>query len=340
MTIKAKLYTEVPLEVASFRIDHSDSIFLLGSCFTENIGKRLAEFGFQTMMNPFGILYNPLSMAIAMSYCLDDKRIGEESLVFHDDLWHSWLHHGAFSRRDKQECLDVCNQAISDVHQFLQTCNTIIITFGSAWYYRLKCTHQRPADGKSACELRGENKSMDPGGPMLRTHNSQFTTHDSQFHTIVANCHKVPASNFEKRLATVEEAVNAWTPLLERLLEKGVRIIFTVSPVRHQAYGAHGNQLGKAVLLLAIDQLNSQFTSHNSQLSEYNSQLAYFPAYEIVTDELRDYRFYADDMAHPSALAEQIVWRRFQETFMNQETIDRCIDYEKMIRRNAHRPLH
>lgn len=310
-----KLYTEVPLKNAQFGIDHSDSIFLLGSCFTENIGKRLEELNFLTMMNPFGILYNPLSMATALSYCLDDKRIGEEHLVFHDDLWHSWLHHGSFSRRDKQECIDTCNQAISDAHIFLQTCNTVIITFGSAWYYQLK-------DGWYA------------GVPACGSETSQ-TSNIIHYTSIVANCHKVPASYFEKRLATVDDVVDAWNPIVKRLLAKGVRIIFTVSPVRHQAYGAHGNQLGKAVLLLAIDQI-----IHQTSYIKHHTSPTYFPAYEIVTDELRDYRFYADDMAHPSPLAEQIVWHRFQETFMTQQTIDRCNDYEKINRRNAHRPLH
>lgn len=288
------------------------------------MGKRLTDLNFQTLINPFGILYNPLSMATALSYCLDDKRVGEEHLVFRDNLWHSWLHHGSFSRHDKQECLDACNNAINNAYTFLLTCNTVIITFGSAWYYQLKCNNPRPADVESSA-------------------------------SIVANCHKVPAANFEKRLASVEEVVDAWSPLVKRLLAKGTRIIFTVSPVRHQAYGAHGNQLGKAVLLLAIEELISRHsnpdnshqdptilssTSQHQKSNDKNTQLSYFPAYEIVTDELRDYRFYADDMAHPSPLAEQIVWQRFQETFMTQETIDRCDDYEKMNRCNAHRPLH
>ena len=285
-----------------FRIGHFDSIFLLGSCFTENIGKRLAELNFLTMINPFGILYNPLSMATALTYCLDDKRIGEEHLVSCDDLWHSWLHHGSFSRRDKQECLDACNKAINNAFKYLQTCNTLIITFGSAWYYQLK-------------------------------DNYQFPISNFQLPKVVANCHKVPAAYFEKRLATVDQVFEAWRPIVDRLMKRGARIVFTISPVRHQAYGAHGNQLGKAVLLLAIEELISRFKNKNSQLS-------YFPAYEIVTDELRDYRFYAEDMAHPSPLAEQIVWQRFQQTFMTQDTIDRCNDYEKINRRNAHREIH
>lgn len=319
-----KLFSEVPIELEQFRIGHSDPIFLLGSCFTENMGNRLEDLNFQSMMNPFGIQYNPLSMATALYYCMEDRRVGEEDLILRDDLWHSWLHHGSFSRRDKQECLDACNQTISDAHIFLQTCNTVIITFGSAWYYQLSDNYQ-----------------------------SSIPNH--QFPKIVANCHKVPAAYFEKHLATVDQVVEAWSPLVDGLMKRGTRIIFTISPVRHNAYGAHGNQLGKAVLLLAIEKLISRYrnpdnSDQDSTLpswantkSEYrilDSQLAYFPVYEIVVDELRDYRFYADDMAHPSPLAEQIVWQRFQETFMTQDTIDRCNDYEKTNRRNAHRQIH
>lgn len=291
-----KLITEVPVELSEFKISYLDPVFLIGSCFTENMGKRLAELGFQTLMNPFGILYNPLSMATALSYCLDDKRVGEGDLVEHDGLWHSWLHHGVFSRRDRQECIDVCNRAIDEAHDFLMSCNTMIVTFGSAWFYAL-----------------AENGM------------------------VVANCHKVPAPHFEKCLATVDGIVALWKPLLDRLLDNGVRVVFTVSPVRHQAYGAHGNQLGKAVLLLAIEQLVQKTMQSNPSTIR---QVSYFPSYEIVVDELRDYRFYADDMSHPSPLAEEIVWQRFQQTFMTQETIVRCDVVEKQNRRNAHRPLH
>ena len=150
-------------------------------------------------------------------------------------------------------------------------------------------------------------------------------------------CHKVPSGEFEKGLASIDEVVDAWRPLVALLTAKGVRIIFTVSPVRHQAYGAHGNQLGKAVLLLAIERLVEQA---GDMARERAADVSYFPAYEIVVDELRDYRFYADDMAHPSPLAEQLVWQRFQETFMTDETVSRCEEAEKALRRSAHRPLH
>lgn len=282
-----RLNTPVPLEHLGFSISHSDHIMLMGSCFAENMGKRMQNLRFDVNVNPFGILYNPLSMAEALSRCLDNSEMGEESLVQYEGLWHSWLHHGSFSSVDKVECLNACNDAIHAANNFLKSCSVVILTFGSAWYYELS------ASGK-----------------------------------VVANCHKLPAANFTKRIATVDEVVSMWKPLVERLKQSGIKVVYTVSPVRHQAYGAHGNQLGKAVLLLAIEHLVAEVGG------------VYFPAYEILVDELRDYRFYADDMAHPSPVAEQIIWQRFQDATMTQETILRCDEIEKENKRSAHRPIH
>lgn len=288
-----KLSTPVIVDKPSFDIASGESLFLIGSCFTENIGRKLTDSGFDTFLNPFGILYNPLSMAEAMKRCIECCEIGDEMLVQHDGLWHSWLHHGSFSNSDKQQCLEACNKKIIEANHFLDNCQLVIVTFGSAWLYEID------------------------GG------------------TVVANCHKVPAYRFEKRICSVCEVVKAWQPLLEYLLLKGKKVIFTVSPVRHGAYGAHGNQLGKAVLLLAIEELMQSFAGKDVVFF-----LHYFPSYEILMDELRDYRFYADDMLHPSSLAEEIIWCRFQQTYMSKETIAMCDERDKQNRRAAHRVLH
>lgn len=292
---EVKLQTPVVVGQSDFTLGYDNHTFLMGSCFTERMGIRLQALHFPVMLNPFGILYNPLSMAEALNRCLDDREIGEESLVFHDGLWHSWLHHGAFSSTDRDECLLRCNEAIHKAHLFLQQCDRMILTFGSAWHYRLS----------------------DPSGEGM----------------VVANCHKVPAARFVKRLASVEEIMGLWQPLVDRLTSRGIHLFFTISPVRHWAYGAHGNQLGKAVLLLAVEQL--QASSRDS-----SARMSYFSAYELMMDELRDYRFYADDMLHPSSLAEEIVWRRFQQFCMSETTIERCEQVDKDNRRLAHRPLH
>ncbi len=290
-----KLYTPVAATDAGFILSPDEALFFMGSCFAENMGMRMKRLHFPVMLNPFGILYNPLSMADALRRCLDCKEIDETVLFCHDGLWHSWLHHGAFSQSDKMRCLSACNTAIREAHAFLQRCRTMVLTFGSAWCY--------------------------------------LTTYEG-FSGVVANCHKVPASRFHLRLVSVEEMVEAWRPLLKRLLDGGMRIVLTVSPVRHGAYGAHGNQLGKAVLLLALEKLVSELSPAT------DGTLAYFPAYEIVMDELRDYRFYADDLLHPSTMAEEIVWQRFASFCMNDETVAYCDKMDKQNRRAEHRPLH
>lgn len=283
-----KMTTPVVVEPSAFTIGHGDRIMLIGSCFTENIGERLQSLRFPVMINPFGILYNPLSIADALNRCIDEVYIDEGDVVLHDGLYHSWIHHGSFSRKDRQQCIDECNKTLRQANIFLQQCNTLVITLGSAWYYTY-------------------------GG------------------RVVANCHKVPATSFEKHLSSVEEVVTVLKPVIDRLISRGIRVIFTVSPVRHNAYGAHGNQLGKAVLLLAIEQLMKDYPSQ---------EVAYFPSYEIINDELRDYRFYADDLLHPSAMAEEVIWQRFMQTYMTEATIKDCDAIEKENRRLSHRPLH
>lgn len=281
-----RLQTTVPTEPLPFKVSHDEPILLIGSCFTENMGQRMASLHFDTLINPFGIMYNPLSIAEALRRCLDNDPVDDSILVQRDGLWHSWLHHGAFSRHDRQDCLDACNAHIDKAHAFLGRCRKIIVTLGSAYYYTLNATG-----------------------------------------LVVANCHKVPSAEFGLHLASVEEITTAWQPLMKRLREAGFELLFTVSPVRHNAYGPHGNQLGKAALLLAVDSLCRSFGA------------SYFPAYEIVVDELRDYRFYADDLSHPSPLAENIVWQRFQLSTMSDATIALCDQYDSENRRTAHRTI-
>lgn len=290
-----KLQTPVETSPAPFEVTHEGPLLFMGSCFAERIGQRLQQLHFPVLLNPFGILYNPLSMADALRRCLDDSPITGRELVLHEGLWHSWLHHGSFSQPDKEACLAACNEAIHEAHRFLSQCRTVVLTFGSAWCYSV-------AEG--------------------------------DYNGIVANCHKVPATRFSRRLASVEEVTAAWQPLLQRLLAAGMQVLLTVSPVRHSAYGAHGNQLGKAVLLLAIERLIAQLPA------EQQRAVAYFPAYEIMMDELRDYRFYADDLLHPSTMAEEIVWQRFAAFCMSETTRTLCDTLDKEYRRAAHRTLH
>ncbi|MBR1792067.1 MAG: GSCFA domain-containing protein [Bacteroidales bacterium] len=280
-----QLQTPVVVPRADFSLSHDDSILLVGSCFTDHMGERLQRAGFHTLTNPFGVLYNPCSIAACLTRCFEATPVTSDDLVFHDGLWHSWLHHGSFSSVDKEQCLALCNKSMTDAHDFLRSCSTVIVTLGTAYVYYLK--------------------NQDSKG------------------RVVANCHRLPADRFVRRLLSVEECVSA----LLSLPLQGKRVIFTVSPIRHLADGAHGNQLSKSTLLLALEQYAQQV------------EATYFPAYEIVLDELRDYRFYERDMVHPSPLAIDIVWQRFQSCFFSSVTQNACHQYEKQFRQQQHRPI-
>lgn len=283
-----KLITKVQTESGGLVIDHKRPILLLGSCFADEVGARLSAAGFEVLCNPFGTLYNPASIAACLHRAISDEAVGDDCMVFNEGLWHSWLHHGRFSHPDKSVALRDANYAIHQAHIFLQRKPLIIVTFGTAWVYRL--AHE--------------------GSPMLGQ--------------VVANCHKLPAAWFVRSMMNQNEIVDMWQPLLEDL---ATEVLFTVSPIRHMADGAHGNQLSKAVLLLAVEQLLA-------------SGRWYFPSYEIALDELRDYRFYARDLCHLSDVAVDIIWERFQSTYMSSETQQHCRRCEAQWRQSQHRPLH
>ena len=238
--------------------------------------------GFDMLCNPFGTLYNPLSIVACLRRAVDNRLMEGEELVLHDGLWHSWLHHSRFSHVDREECLSRCNEAIRRTHDFLKRKPLLVVTFGTAWVFE-----------------RGGN--------------------------VVAYCHKVPQREFVRRRLTVEEIVEVWQPMVDVL---GCEMLFTVSPIRHTADGAHGNQLSKATLLLAVD-----------RLTETNRGVYYFDSYELLMDEMRDYRFYARDMCHPSEVAVEIVWERLQETYMSAATREQVRSREKEFRQSQHRKI-
>ena len=284
-----QLTTPVETILSPLRIDHSTPLLLLGSCFSDEVGTRLKQAGFNVLCNPFGTLYNPLSIALALRHAVEDCEIGSEWLVHADGLWHSWMHHSRFSHPEQDTCIARCNQSIHQTHQFLNQQPVLIVTFGTAYSFFLHTDSVTPP-------MQGQ---------------------------VVANCHKLPAAMFTRRRITLEEIAAAWQPFTTLH-----PIVFTVSPIRHMADGAHGNQLSKSTLLLSVE-----------QLLNFCPDWHYFNSYEILMDELRDYRFYARDMCHPSDLAVDIVWQRFQDTFMSPQTQSRCRQEEKAARQALHRPI-
>ena len=285
-----ELYTYIHIPKAPFRFSCTEQMLLLGSCFAENIGTRLAGNKFNVDINPFGTLYNPASIAAALRMLLHPQRFTAGDLFGHEGVYHSFAHHSRFSSTSETECLRNINDRLEGSANGFRKTAYLVVTLGTAYVYRLKSS--------------GE---------------------------VVANCHKLPEKIFDRSMLTVAEIVSEWKELLLSLWEQNpeLKILFTVSPIRHWKDGAHGNQLSKATLLLAVDELQSA----------YPERIAYFPAYEIMMDELRDYRFYATDMLHPSELAIDYIWQRFTENFLSDETKGILKEWAEIQKAINHRPF-
>ncbi len=275
-----KLQTIVDIKPSEWKIGYEDKILMLGSCFSDEIGEQMQQRYLNVTCNPFGTLYNPLSIAQAL------QMTEVLQLVEHDGLWHSMAHHGSFSRATKEEAEQAIRASIQTMQQALKEATVVIVTFGTAWVY----------------EMKGEGLPVTGYG-------------------VVGNCHKLPESCFTRRRLSVEEIVAAWRPILDCYPDK--HWLFTVSPIRHIRDGLHENQISKATLLQAVEQLGD-----------------YFPSYEIMLDELRDYRFYADDLVHPSSLAVNYIWERFVDTFCTNQTKNELVLQHKRWKHEHHLPLH
>lgn len=255
-----KLQTPVADEKCRVGISYDDKIMMLGSCFSDNIGKRLSELGFDVCVNPFGTLYNPASIASAVSRLVNGEHFTEKECVEIGagcERVCSFSHHTSFSGIDAKEFLTKANDALDKASLFFRECNKVIITLGTSWCFRHIGTG-----------------------------------------SIVSNCLKHPAVEFQRERLEVQEIATLLKDIIETDCGKRKEYIFTVSPIRHFKDGAHGNQLSKAGLLLGID-------------SVIGDHADYFPAYEIVMDELRDYRFYAEDMCHPTSQTTEYILERF-----------------------------
>lgn len=280
--------TEIETIPSSFRIRYEDPVLLTGSCFTENIGQRLKEVLFQTVINPFGVVYNPLSVKQSLELILSGRDYTSEDLEFYNEQWYSWDHHSSFSGPDQEKVLQDINLQLTMASEFLKKASFVFISFGTAWVYRLK-----------------------------RTGN------------IVCNCHKVPAREFERKMLTVEEIHSSYKSVIQDLLDFNpqLKIIFTVSPVRHWKDGAHGNQLSKSVLHLAVNQI----------IEDHKNLCEYFPSYEILLDDLRDYRYYSDDLLHPNQQAIDYIWEKFTHVYFDERTKKYIKEISGIVRASNHR---
>lgn len=282
-----KLQTTVDIPKSPFEIKHTDKVMLIGSCFADEVGQQFVRGGFDALVNPFGTLYNPASIAAILLRCIslnESKELFEDK----DGTWHSWMHHSKFSAMTKEELQSRINSTTQAASEFLHSADVLIITFGTAIIYRLQ-----------------ENGML------------------------VANCHKQPDSLFIRQRLSAYDIEDQWQMLISLLqsINPKLRIIFTVSPIRHKRDGYHVNNVSKGILLQAVDELTVGNCS------------SYFPSYEIMLDELRDYRFYADDMIHPSPLAVQYIWERFQDTYFSAQTKDAVLKANKEYARSLHRAI-
>jgi hypothetical protein len=272
------------------KISYQSKSFYTGSCFTENIGNYLQALKFPVCVNPFGILYNPMSIFESLRSLINKKEFTKEDLILNKDIWCSLHHHGRFSDTDKNNCLDNINRTGSSASEFLKKAGFLFITFGTSYAYRHK------------------EKKM-----------------------IVANCHKFPAPHFEKILLDVDTIVHEFKSL-EKLLLKfnpDIKIILTVSPVRHINDGIVENQLSKSILHVAIHKIISD-----------TKNCFYFPAYELQMDDLRDYRFYGADMAHPNEIAIGYIRKKFIETYIDKDSQNILAEIEKLLAAKNHRTFH
>ena len=275
-------------------IGYQDKILLVGSCFTEHIGNNLQSLKFSTLQNPNGILFDPASVAGSITSYIQDKRYQEEDLFHYNELWQSWQHHSVFSHTDKTECLRNINASQQRAHAFLKDAKWLVITLGSAFSYRL-------------IEQAG-----DPG------------SHP------VANCHRLPAQCFRKHLMTLEEINTVLDNCLHQLFRFNphIRILFTISPVRHVRDGVVENNRSKARLIEAVHHLVNKFEG-----------LFYFPAYELVIDVLRDYRFYDIDMVHPNYQGTSFVLEKFTRYCIDEASQQAMEEVKKIVIARKHKPF-
>jgi len=283
--------TIFPGMASPFQIGHHDRILLSGSCFTEHIGSRLNDLRFRTLVNPFGIVYNPFSIADALAQLSDGNAIYTRDSIFENQgVWRSWDHHSQFAKPDPVETLNGMNDAFRESSLFLKDTTYLLITLGTADVFYLHET------GK-----------------------------------IVANNHKMPDRLFGTRRLSVDFVADVLTGCLSSLLKKnpGMRFILTVSPVRHLRKGMIENQRSKAVLCLACEAVCRQIPEAH-----------YFPAYEILLDDLRDYRFYTSDMIHPSDVAVNYIWDYFSGTYFSESTRQTNAALEKINAALRHRPFN
>lgn len=281
-----KLLLDINIPEPDIKIDYRDKIMMIGSCFTEHIGNSLSALKFQVMQNPNGIIFDPATVASSVISYIENKMYTADDLIHLNELWQSWQHHSRYSGTDREEVLQQINSSQEKAHAFLKEAKWLVITLGTSYSYRL--------DGSKA----------------------------------VANCHRAPAAWFSKYMMRIDETITVLDTCLYRLFQFNphLRVLFTVSPVRHIRDGITQNNRSKARLLEAVHHLEDKF-----------DRIHYFPSYELVIDVLRDYRFYDIDLVHPNYQATSYVIEQFLEHYVNDASLALSKDVEKIVTSRKHK---
>ena len=309
-------FTKIDISVANWQIDYNSRLAFFGSCFADNISAQFASRKFNVLANPFGTVYNPLSAAMQIKAIANGKKFGGPE-IFQDARgpWHCWDAHSSLSAATREECIAKLNETTANAREFLQKADTVFITLGTAFVYF----------------LRGNGVA-------------------------VSNCHRQNPNMFIRKMISVDHAAEALKSIVHDLLkmkndwvaspsarndetgnDRKLHIVFTVSPLRHLSDGAHENALSKATLQLAINKVIQEIASPSARNDVGAETISYFPSYEIVMDELRDYRFYDDDMIHLSKTAEGYIFERMVETYCSEKTCDNIKQVEKFLKMANHR---
>ena len=316
-------FTKIDIPAIDWQIDYNSHIAFFGSCFADNISAQFASRKFNVLVNPFGTVYNPLSIAKQIK-AIANKQVFGGPEVFQDMRpdcsgnsapWHCWDAHGSLSAATREECVAKLNEATNDARIFLQQANTVFITLGTSFVYFLK-----------------------------------------ESGIAVSNCHRQDPRLFERRMISVDEVTEALIEIVESLRKircdwiaspsarndeqresRALHIVFTVSPLRHMSDGAHANTLSKATLQLAINKVIQEIASPSARNDVGAETISYFPSYEIVMDELRDYRFYDNDMIHLSKATEEYIFERMKETYCSEKMRENICKVEKFMKMANHR---
>ncbi|MEO7177158.1 MAG: GSCFA domain-containing protein [Saprospiraceae bacterium] len=277
------------IPIADFDISHSDKVFMLGSCFSTEIGEKMRNANFDTTVNPGGIVFNPASMARNLELYQSPKKWTPDRLIQRQELWLSWDHQGHSHSMEKDELVERLKAELTLANEKLKEATVLILTLGTA-----------------------------------------FTYYEQKTGMVVNNCHRFPQSDFQKKMLEPSACAQLLSDQISDLLavKPDLKIIITISPVRHTRDGMIENQRSKASLILAVQQLQLLFP-----------QISYFPAYELLLDDLRDYRFYGQDMIHPNGVAVDYIWQHFRATYFNLQTQNLSDQIDEFHREFSHRPL-